>query len=189
MGKRKSRRNHLYSQALYLALGGFALSFVMNLSLENVTQRVPLGYAVPLFLLVVLLGVVSDGIGIAATRAKEESLLSMASKEVTGAREAVWFVRNVSRVSSVFSDLMGDVSATLSGALAVAVALRFRWRFPGAAWPYLTSGAVAAAAFLAVGGKALFKPFALKYAEAVILILGKIRRLSLGALRRKGTTR
>jgi hypothetical protein len=173
MAKRKSGRSHLYLQALYLALGGSFLSFVMNLSFENVSLRIPLGYSLPLFLFVVMLGVASDAVGIAATRAKEEALLSMGSRRVTGAREAVWFVRNAPRVSSVFSDLLGDVSATLSGALAVAMV----FRFTGASSVYLTSGAVGAASFLAIGGKALFKPFALKYAESIILLLGKMRRL------------
>ncbi len=185
MAKRKSGRNTFYLQALYLAAGGFALSFGMNLSFENLSQRIPLEYSVPLFLSVVLFGVASDAVGIAAARAKEESLLSMGSRRVTGAREALWFVRNAPRVSSVFSDLMGDVSATLSGALAVAMAFRLRARFPAASWPYLSSGAVGAASFLAVGGKALFKPFALKYAETIILLLGKMRRLYLRALGRK----
>jgi len=168
-------RNRLYLQAAYLALSGFALSFVLNFSFENLSRRIPLEYSVPLFFLVVVLGIACDGIGIAAARAKEEALLSMASRKVTGAREAVWFVRNAPRVSSVFNDLMGDVSATLAGALAVAMVLRAKG--PDL---YLTSAAVAVASFLSVGGKALFKPFALKYAETIILLLGKLRRLWLG---------
>jgi hypothetical protein len=181
MAKRRSGQSHLYLQALYFALGGFALSFGMTLSFEDLSQRIPLEYSLPLFMSVVLFGIVSDAVGIAATRAKEDALLSMGSRRVRGAREALWFVRNAPWVSSVFSDLMGDVSATLSGALAVAMAFRLRARFPGAGWAYFSSGAVGAASFLAVGGKALFKPFALKYAESIILLLGKMRRLYLGA--------
>ncbi|MEX0975131.1 MAG: hypothetical protein WD024_07290 [Bacillota bacterium] len=189
MAKRKTGILRWYLQCLGLALAGFLLSFGMNLSLENLSRRIPLGFTVPLFLGVVLLGVVSDAVGLASARAKEESLLSMSSRRVAGAREAVWFVRNASRVSSVFSDLMGDVSATLSGALAVAMAFRVRAGFPALNQVYLASAAVGVASFLSVGAKALSKPFALKYAETIILLLGRLRRLWLAALGRTGARR
>lgn len=182
MAKKRSGRIVFYLQVLGLFVAGFILSFGMNYSLEQIIDRISFGLTLPLFLAVILLGVVSDAIGIASARADEQALLSMASRRVAGAREAVWFVRNASRVSSVFSDLMGDVSATLGGALAVAMALRLRSSFPPASGVYLASAAVGVAAGLSIGGKALSKPLALKYAETIILLLGKIRRLWLTAL-------
>lgn len=161
---------------LTFALSAFLLSFTMNLSFERLSQAIPLAFGVPLFLFVVILGVLSDAVGLAGARAKEEVLLSMASRKVTGAREAIWFVRNAPKVSSVFSDLMGDVAATLSGALAVAMAYKIREWLPGIGWALATSAAVGTASFLSVGGKALFKPLTLKYAESIILFLGKTRR-------------
>lgn len=188
MAKRRPPRSRLYLQVLWFALGAFLLSFTLNLSFERLSQSVSLSFSVPLLLVVVLLGVASDAIGIASTRAKEERLLSMASRQVAGAREAVWFVRNAPGISSVFSDLMGDVSATLSGALAVAMAFRLRALFPSLRGVFLTSAAVGLASLLSVGGKALFKPFALKYAEDIILLLGRIRRTWLRVLGLGGTT-
>ena len=182
MAKRRSGRLGFYLQALGLTLAGLLLSFGMNFSLERLIDRISLGFTLPLFLGVILLGVASDAIGVASARADEQALLSMASRRVAGAREAVWYVRNASRVSSVFSDLMGDVSATLGGALAVAMAFRMRDTFPEASGVYLASAAVGIAAGLSIGGKALSKPFALKYAETIILLLGKMRRLWLAAL-------
>jgi hypothetical protein len=182
MTKRKSGRIGFYLQALGLSMAGFFLSFGMNFSLERITDRIPLGLTLPLFASVILLGVACDAVGVASARADEQALLSMATRRVSGAREAVWYVRNASRVSSVFSDLMGDVSATLGGALAVAMALRLRGSFAPGAIPYLASAAVGVASLLSIGGKALSKPFALKYSEDIILLLGKIRRLWIGAL-------
>jgi hypothetical protein len=189
MAKKKSGWIAFYLQALGLSVAGFFLSFSMNLSLENLSRRIPIGFSAPLFLGVIILGVVSDAIGVASARAKEGALLSMASRRVAGAREAVWFVRNASRVSSVFSDLMGDVSATLSGALAVAMALRLRPGLPSGSQVVLGSAAVGVASFLAIGGKALSKPFALKYAETIILLLGKMRRYWIAALGGKSPAR
>ncbi len=189
MAKKRTGRLTFYVQGLGLALAGFFLSVGMNYSLETLIDRIPLWFTIPLFLAVILLGVVSDAIGVASARATEQALLSMATRRVLGAREAVWYVRNASAVSSVFSDLMGDVSATLGGALAVAVAFRLRGYFPETSGIYLASIAVGVAAGLSIGGKALSKPFALKYAETIILLLGKIRRLWLAVLGGKSGNR
>jgi hypothetical protein len=172
---RKKRGRGFHTGILTFALSAFFLSFVMNMTFERLSQAIPPHFGVPLFLFVIILGIASDSVGLAATRAKEQSLLSMASRKVPGAREAVWFVRNASRVSSVFSDLAGDVAATMAGALAVALMFRVRQYIPYVDWAVATSAAVGVASMLSVGGKALFKPVTLKYAENIILILGKIR--------------
>lgn len=148
----------------------------MNLSFERLSRAIPLALGVPLFVFVIFLGVAGDAIGLSAARAREERLLSMASRRIPGAREATWFVRNAPKVSSVFSDMMGDVAATMSGALAVALTYRAKKWLQGMDLVMATSVAVGLASFLSVGGKALFKPVALKYAESIILFLGKAKR-------------
>ncbi|HHY45314.1 MAG TPA: hypothetical protein GX512_06360 [Firmicutes bacterium] len=175
MGRKKRERSFL-TGTLVFALSAFILSFFMNLTFERLAEAIPPAFGVPLFFIVVMFGIMSDAVGLAGTRAKEQSLLSMASRKVPGAREAVWFVRNASKVSSVFSDLAGDVAATMAGALAVALVYRTRQYVPFADWAVATSIAVGIASMLSVGGKALFKPLALKYAESIILFLGRIRR-------------
>ncbi|HHX27452.1 MAG: hypothetical protein ACOX5Q_00110 [Bacillota bacterium] len=173
---RKKRERGLYAGIFAFALSAFVLSLLMNLAFERLYEAIPPYFGVPLFLLVIALGIASDAVGLAATRAREESLLSMASRRVPGAREAVWFVRNAPRVSSVFSDLAGDVAATMAGALAVALVYRVGQYIPYIDWAVATSVAVGIASMLSVGGKALFKPVTLKYAESIILILGRIRQ-------------
>lgn len=173
---RKKRGQGFRTGILAFALSAFLLSFFINMTFERLSQAIPAYFGVPLFLLVVFLGIAGDAVGLAATRAKEQSLLSMASRKVPGAREGVWFVRNAPRVSSVFSDLAGDVAATIAGALAVALMFRVRQYIPYVDWTVATSAAVGVASMLSVGGKALFKPVTLKYAESIILILGRIRQ-------------
>jgi hypothetical protein len=172
---RKKKERRFATGTLFFALSAFLLSFVMNLTFERLAEAIPPAFGVPLFFFVVMFGIISDAVGLAGTRAKVEALLSMASRRVPGAREAVWFVRNAPKVSSVFSDLAGDVSATMAGALAVALVYRTR-QFIFVDWAVATSIAVGIASMLSVGGKALFKPLALKYAESIVLVLGKVRR-------------
>lgn len=175
MGRKKKARRFAVG-TLVFALSAFLLTFAMNLTFERLAEAIPPVFGVPLFFLVILFGIMSDAVGLAGTRAKEEALLSMASRRVPGAREAVWFVRNASKVSSVFSDLVGDVSSTMAGALAVALVFKAREMIPVANLAVATSIAVGVASMFSVGGKALFKPLALKYAESIVLLLGKIRR-------------
>ncbi|MGI6642714.1 MAG: hypothetical protein ACOX3V_01640 [Bacillota bacterium] len=156
--------------------GAFVLSFFMNALLEGIADQIPTYLGFPLLLAVVLVGVLCDGIGLASARAQKERLLAMASRKVSGAREALWFVRNASAVSSVFSDLLGDVSATVSGAIAVALVFRLGTAREGVSTTLMASIGVGAVSAMTVGGKALFKPFALRYAEVMILSVGKTWR-------------
>lgn len=149
----------------------------MNLSLEQVSQRIPLGLSLPLFIMVVLSGVLADMFGLASTKAKESALLSMASRRIRGARESVWFVRNASKVSSVLNDMVGDVASALAGGLAVSAMYRIRdlGYVPWKNAAVMASAAVGLVSFLTVTGKALCKPLALRHAESLVLILGKVR--------------
>jgi len=173
--RRKRGKSGLLLEVLGLGTGAFLLSFVMNASFEGVFRGASPRVGIPLVLSVIGLGILSDGLGLASARASESALLSMASKRVPGAKEAVWFVRNAARVSSVFSDVLGDVAATISGALAAAISQNVLGLYPGVSGFLLTGAAVGLASGLSVGGKALFKPVALKYAESMILFLGRIR--------------
>jgi hypothetical protein len=182
--KRRNNNRHVF-QALGLGVLAFLLSFGLNATFEELAREISVYLSVPLFLLVIALGIVADGIGIASTAADEKAVLSMASRKVPGAKESIWFVRNAPRVSSVFNDVVGDVCATLSGALAVAMIYKVRSSFPSANLLWLTSLGVGIVSALGIGGKALFKPFALKHAEGMVLVLGKATYLMGSLFRRK----
>lgn len=177
------RKKGLFFSAMILGLGAFGISMAVNTSFETLAKDLPLSYSAPMLLFVVAAGVAGDVIGIAATRAKEPWLLSMASAKVSGAKEALWFTRNASRVSSVFNDLMGDVAATLSGALVVSMTYKMRIYFSPSYWLILTGIGVGLTSFLGVSAKAFLKPVTLRYAENIILLLGKVRYYGLKGLR------
>lgn len=189
MARNNRRANGVIAQALWLGICAFILSLLLNTFFESASRGVPLVLGVPLFFLVVALGVLSDGLGVASTRAKEGAMNAMASRKVSGAREGLWFVRNASKVSSVFNDLMGDVSATISGALAVSITIRLTEHLPGFGPVSVTSLGVGLASLLTVGGKALFKNYSLRHSEAIVLQLGKLLSLGMRLGRRRGRNR
>lgn len=186
MGRKKQSNSKRYVlQALGLGLLAFILSFSLNAVFEELARGISFYLSIPLFLFVMAFGIAADGVGIASTKADEKALLAMASRKVSGARESVWFVRNAPKVSSVFNDVIGDVSATLSGALAVAMIYKISSDFPWINVVWLTSFGVGLVSALGIGGKALFKPFALRHAEGIVLLLGKARHLIFRVFRRK----
>ena len=93
MARKKDKNCQYILQAFSLGLLAFILSFALNASFEELAQGISLYLSIPLFLFVITLGIVADGIGIASARADEKALLSMASRKVKGARESLWFVK------------------------------------------------------------------------------------------------
>lgn len=186
MGRKKHSNTGKYVlQALGLGFLAFILSFSLNAAFEELARGISFYLSLPLFLLILVFGIVADGAGIASTKADEKALLAMASRKVSGAKESLWFVRNAPKVSSVFNDVVGDVSATLSGALAVAMIYKISSNFPWVNVVWLTSLGVGLVSALGIGGKALFKPFALRHAERIVLLLGKARHLIFRVFRRE----
>lgn len=158
-----------------VALGIFAVvvSFVLNFVSERISTHVSPYLGVPLLAAVIALGVVADVVGVACTRAREPSLLSMASRRIRGAREALWFVRNAGLVSSVANDFLGDVCSTVAGALAVGLSFGLAAE-TGLERSVLAALVVGLCAGLAVGGKAWLKGIGLRHAESIVHRLGLI---------------
>ena len=66
---------------------------------------------------VILLGIVFDLIGTAATAAKEEPFHAMASDRLPGSKKAIDLVRHADQVANFCNDLVGDICGTISGAI------------------------------------------------------------------------
>src|SRR5690554_1680997 len=107
-----------------LILITFFLSVVLNFGSNSVLSFLPLTLSFMLLLFVILIGVLFDIIGVAATAGNEAPFHAMASNKVSGAKQAIWLVRNADGVSTFCNDLVGDVAGTLSGAIGVAVIFR-----------------------------------------------------------------
>lgn len=126
---------------------------------------------------IILLGVTADIIGTAITAAQETPFHAMAAKRMTGARQALWMVKNADRVSNFFEDIVGDIAGTVSGAAAATVAVEAANLLRAAGAPGLLERAtdylaVAMVAALAVGGKAAGKGLAIAHATSIVHRVG-----------------
>lgn len=147
-----------------------ALSYVSNEALGSVGNVIAF---VILFFFIVL-GILFDIIGVASTSATEKEFHSMAAKKVSGAREAVWLIRNAEKVSSFCNDVVGDISGIMSGATGAIIIARVTASL-GAGTTVIASlvltGCIAA---LTIGGKAAGKAIGIGYNGSILFAVGKI---------------
>lgn len=126
-----------------------------------------------LLIAIILSGIIFDIIGVAATAAKPAGLHARASRRIKGAKQALNLVKNAHNVSSFCNDVVGDVSATLSGAIGTAIVYRLVGEGGQAGfWASLFLTAVVSA--LTIGGKACSKGFAITQADDIVFEVGRV---------------
>ena len=123
---------------------------------------------------IILLGILFDIIGVAATSADETPFHSMAAKKVPEARAALKLLRRAERVSSFCNDVVGDICGVISGSASAVIAARAivgmeSWL--GQLVQLLMSAVVAG---LTVGGKAFGKSIAIKNSTMIIHAAAKL---------------
>ncbi len=150
------------------------LAFVVALAVTWPAQTAVLGWpelaALPVLLLIVLLGVGFDIVGVAATRAHETPFHARSASKRPGARKAIQLVREADRVATLCSDVVGDIAGTLAGALAAGLALRAEPSDPGL-------GAILAVALVSavtIGLKSAAKGLAIRKADAIVWLVGRV---------------
>lgn len=143
----------------------------VSLPAQSAVQSLTAGAALALVVLLVAVGVAGDLVGVAAAAADEPSLHAMAAKRLPGARAALHLKRRADRVTSVASDIVGDIASTISAAAGAAIAFRVA---AASGWPADITAAVAigGVAGLTVGGKAFVKGLALQHANRILYAVG-----------------
>ncbi|HBR31186.1 MAG TPA: hypothetical protein DD733_03780, partial [Clostridiales bacterium] len=140
----------------------FALSFcitaVLSLGSGEVVDKLDIFVAIPVLLVIILLGIIFDMIGLAVAVADIKPFNSMSTRRLKTGKKAVWMIKNSEKVSSFCGDLVGDISGVLSGATGAAIAAKI---FKGNVW--FTLGMTSLIAAVMVGGKAIGKLIAVKH--------------------------
>lgn len=177
MGSRKGRRNGkdpaFWRPALVSTIQAFVIAALLVEPSLGTIGRVGLFPAFAIILAIILVGVVFDIVGVAAAAADEHPFHAMAAKRIPGAREAIALVRRADRVATFAVDLVGETTAAISGAAGAAVVFRLasghalREDLAGT----LVIGGIAA---VTVGAKAAVKGLAIRRANAIIFLAGRL---------------
>ena len=129
--------------------------------------------AVVILIIIILIGVVSDMIGIAAAAADEKPFHAKASKKVFGAKKGLFLVKHANRVSNFMCDIIGDICGIISGSLGMIIVIKManNWQVPKS---WIDLFILSLIASLTVGGKSFLKSYGIKKANEIILLVGKI---------------
>lgn len=158
----------------------FILTFILSICFSAVSNVVAASFnEIVLFLILVIviaIGVVFDMVGMAAVSASEATFHSMSSKKIKGAKECISLIKNSSSISSICQDVIGDVCGVISGSLGavLAISLSTTTGIDNTIISVLLSAFVSTAT---VGGKAICKPIAMKNADKILHLVGKIKNI------------
>lgn len=156
---------------LFLSFGlTVVFSFLTELVIDENSHA---ALCVVVLLVLLILNISCDVLANAIISCKPEAFHAMASNKIKGARRAVTFCRNSSKLGSIFADVIGDICGIVSGAagavLAVIIAVN------GDSWIKLIASILVSAVIgaLTVGGKAIFKHFAIKYNKQIVFAFAR----------------
>jgi CBS domain containing-hemolysin-like protein len=164
--------------ALPFILSVAALSFPLSGVFDTATiflDQIPWYVGALVVIVIVFVGALFDMLGVAAAAARETPFHAMASKRVFGARRAIFIVRNAEKVSSLASDVVGDIAGVLSGAGALAVGVQLQRAFGAKGWEGELT-VILLTAFvtsLTVGGKAIGKTVAIHSPTPIVLFAAR----------------
>ncbi|MCT8138707.1 hypothetical protein H1D32_13730 [Anaerobacillus sp. CMMVII] len=174
MNKIRNSLNWTLAIAVITLVLAALFSIVSTFILSGVTW----GVGLLIVLVIVLVGVVFDTIGVAATAADEAPFHAMAAERVPGAKAAVLITRNADRFANLCNDVIGDIAGIISGTASAFVVMQLAMQIgqgDNSTYQFWISVIfTSVVASLTVGGKSLGKTIALQYATPIIFQVGRL---------------
>lgn len=178
---KKNKISQGYIWAIKITVITLCLAIVVSFITEITASKSNVVVSILVLFLLIVISIIFDTIGVAATSCDPAPLLSMASKKIKGAAQAVKLVKNAGKVSNICADVIGDMCGIISGSCTAAIVIMFAANHPKEyLFSILASSIVCA---LTVGGKAFFKNIAIKRSKELMLFVGRI--LSIFTLKNK----
>ncbi|MGI6188495.1 MAG: Mg2+ and Co2+ transporter CorB [Caldicoprobacteraceae bacterium] len=168
-GRKNNKKTiNLWSVKVFILT--FVIACVFSLVSESTIRNInSLLLAIITLFVIILIGIIFDIVGIAVASADETPFISMASKKIHGAKQAVHLVKNADHVSSFCNDVVGDICGIVSGAagsvLIMKSTLAQSLLFEESLLSIIISSLIAA---LTVGGKAIGKSIAINKSHQVV---------------------
>lgn len=166
----KSKKSRAWVWPIIVLIMAITLSFSFSLLSEMVLDGSALIIAIIVIFVFIFIAIMTDMIGLAVTSANIEDFNAMAARKTKGSKQAISLIKNADKVSSILSDVLGDVCSILSGAagasIVVKIAIDNGGTFMSILVPSLISAIIAG---LTIAGKAVFKTVAIKHANSITL--------------------
>lgn len=133
--------------------------------------------------LLVFVSIIFDVVGVAVTSCDISSLVPMSARGVKEGKIAISLVKNASKVSSICSDVIGDICSIVCGACGTVIVAKLLV-LSGDEYEFILTILVSALiAGVTVGGKAFGKKFAINYSKELVMLTARV--LSIFKIKRK----
>jgi len=166
------------SWSVIVAIITLVLAAIFSILSTVILSGVSWGIGMMIVFFIVLIGVLSDTIGVAATAASEKPFHAMAAEKIPGAKHGVLITRNADRFSNFTNDVIGDIAGVISGTASAYVVVQLGLQIGYAegstvqfALAVLFTSVVAA---LTVGGKSVGKTIAIQFSTEIIYYVGRL---------------
>ena len=160
---KKSNQSWVVIVTVLAFLLSLIMSFISGMILKNVTLTI----SIIVTFLFVLLGIIFDIIGVAATSGDEVAFHSMSARRVRGGKIGVLLIKNASKVSSICCDVVGDVCGVASGSAGVTIAA-ILIKITDLNAILISALVTAVISMLTIGGKALGKGYAIRQSTDIV---------------------
>ena len=177
--QKKSKNKKKHSNAwLTWGISVFFLSFALTVLFSFLTEisvnGSPAYVCIIVLFVLLVLNISCDVLANAIISISPEAFHAMASNKIKGAKRAVTFCRNATKLSSIFADVIGDICGIVSGAAGAVLVALIATSETGTTLQLVASiGISAAIGALTVGGKAIFKHFAIKFNKQIVFGFAK----------------
>ena len=175
--KKKNNKKKKIPTWLSWGLSVFFLSFALTVLFSFLTEISIKGspvYVCVIALVVLLaLNLGCDVLANAIMTCNPDAFYAMASNKIKGAKRAVTLCRNATRLGSIFADVIGDICGIVSGAAGTALVVYIAVSGSTTSELIASIGISAVIGALTVGGKAIFKHFAVKFNKQIVFGFAK----------------
>ncbi len=172
--KPKKKQKISFKWPLVVLVLTFTLSFAFGFGSQFILSGAGIVLSVVLLVFFLLLAMITDMIGVAATSVEIEPFNAMSAKKVKGAKECISLIKNADKVSSIFNDIIGDICGILSGTIGATLSVQIvNGQFSGIKEVLIASLVSAGIAALTVFLKAVGKKIAISKAHSIIFAFGK----------------
>lgn len=167
---RKEKKNKSLTNirwVIKISILAFFISFGFSFASEIIIPNVNIIVGIMLVILFIAIGIIFDMIGMSVASADPVPFHSMAARKVKGAKLAIKFKKNSDKVSSFCNDVIGDICGIVSGSAGAIVSASLSIKLNVNAF-LITLIVMAIISALTIGGKALFKSYAINKSNIIL---------------------
>lgn len=179
--KKKSKKKRKYewlSWGLTVLGFSFVLTVIFSFLTEiSINDQSPAYLCVIVLCILLILNIGCDVLANAIISCRPEAFHAMASNKIKGAKRAVSFCRNATKLSSIFADVIGDICGIVSGAAGAVLGTIIAGDNGVTIKLICAIGVSSVIGALTVGGKAIFKHFAIKFNKKIVFGFAKFTTL------------